>query len=187
MKQYVEAAVKNVTKYLKKRGEGLAAKAVTPMTSGYCPEIGITPDLGEEDAAYFHSLIGVLRWIVEFRRVHINVDASMLSSHLAMPREGHMQELLQVFAYLKKHMNTEMVYDPSEPEIDMNSFQRQDWRFSIYSSPGEDLTEALSPNIPKPLGHGFRIRCVVDADHAEESLTRWSRTRFIVMLNKAPI
>ena len=36
-KQYVEAAVKNVTEYLKKIGEGLAAKAVTLMTSGYRP------------------------------------------------------------------------------------------------------------------------------------------------------
>ena len=40
--------------YLKKKGEGLAAKTVTLMTSGYRPEIDITPELGEEDAAYFH-------------------------------------------------------------------------------------------------------------------------------------
>ena len=46
-KQYVEAAVRNVTDYLKKIGEGLAAKAVTPMNSGYCPEIDIKPELGE--------------------------------------------------------------------------------------------------------------------------------------------
>ena len=97
------------------------------MTGGYRPEIDITPELGEEDAAYFHSLIGVLRCIVELGRFDINVEASMLSSHLAMPREVHMQELLQVFTYLKKHMNTEMVFDPSKTEIDMNSFQRQDW------------------------------------------------------------
>ena len=95
------------------------------MTSDYRPVIDITPDLGEVDAAYFHSLIGVLRWIVEFGRVDINVEASMMSSHLAMPRGGHMQDLLHVFAYLKKHINTEMVFDPSDPEIDMNSFQRQ--------------------------------------------------------------
>ena len=85
------------------------------MASGYHPEIDITPELGEEDAAYFHYLIDVLRWVVELGRVDINVEASMLSSHLAMPREGHMQELLHVFTYLKKHMNTEMVFDPSEP------------------------------------------------------------------------
>ena len=75
----------------------------------------------------------------------------MLYSHLEMPREGHMQELLHVFTYLKKHMNTEMVFDPREPEIDMNSFQHQDWSYSIYSSPGEDLKEALPPNMTKPL------------------------------------
>ena len=111
----------------------------------------------------------------------------MLFSHLAMPREGHMQELINVLTYLKIHMNTEMLFDPSEPEIDMNSFQRQDWSYSIYSSPGEELKEALPPNTPKPLGHGFNISCFVDADHAGESLTCRSRTGFIVMLNNYPI
>ena len=113
--------------------------------------------------------------------------ASMLSSHLEIPREGHMQDLLHVFAYLKKHMNTEMVFDPSEPEIDMNYFQSQEWSYLIYSSPGEELKEALPPNTTKPLGHGFKIRCFVDADPARESLTRRSQTGFIVMLNNAPI
>ena len=84
-------------------------------------------------------------------------------------------------------MNTEMVFDPSEPEIDMNSFQRQDWSYLIYSLPGEDLKEAMTHNMPNPLGHGLNICCFVDADHAGESLTRRSRTGFIVMLNNAPI
>ena len=63
---------------LKKRGEGLAAKAVTPMTSWYRPEMDVTPELGSEDAAYYHSLIGVLRYMVELGRIDINVEASML-------------------------------------------------------------------------------------------------------------
>ena len=41
--------------------------------------------------------------------------------------------------------------------------------------------------MPPPLGNGFKLRCFVDADHAGESLTRRSRTGFIVMLNNAPI
>ena len=32
--QYIRDAVQNVVNYLKKRGEGLSAKDVTPMTSG---------------------------------------------------------------------------------------------------------------------------------------------------------
>ena len=33
-KKYVEESVQNVLNYLKKRGEGLAVRAVTPMTNG---------------------------------------------------------------------------------------------------------------------------------------------------------
>ena len=69
--------------------------------------------------------------------IGINVEVSMLSQHLVLPREVHIQELLHIFVYLKKHLNSEMVFDPSEPDIYMNSFQRQDWSYSIYSSPGE--------------------------------------------------
>ena len=43
--QYVREAVQNVINYLKNRGEGLAEKAVIPMTSGHRPEIDITPEL----------------------------------------------------------------------------------------------------------------------------------------------
>ena len=64
-------------KYFKKRGEGLAEKSVTPMKSGYRPEIDITLELESEYAAYYHSLIEVLSWIVELGRIDINVEASM--------------------------------------------------------------------------------------------------------------
>ena len=36
-KQYIEATVKNFLDYLKKKGEGLSAKALTPMNSGQRP------------------------------------------------------------------------------------------------------------------------------------------------------
>ena len=44
-------AIQNVLSYLKKRGEGLAAKASTPISSGFRSKIDITPKLGEEAAA----------------------------------------------------------------------------------------------------------------------------------------
>mmetsp|Transcript_11394 Transcript_11394/g.16562 ORF Transcript_11394/g.16562 Transcript_11394/m.16562 type:complete len:119 (+) Transcript_11394:1368-1724(+) len=118
------------------------------MSNGYCPDIDITMNLGKEDESYFHSLIGFLRWIIELGRVDISVEVSMLSSHLVLPREGHLQELIHIFGYLKNNMNTKMVFDPIEPEIDVNAFLRQDWSYSVYSSPGEELKEILPPNMP---------------------------------------
>ena len=89
--------------YLKKLGKVLDQKAPTPMTSGYCSKIDISPELGPEDAAYYHSLIGFLRCIVDLGRVDVNVEASMLSSHLVMPREGHLEELLHIFLSEEAH------------------------------------------------------------------------------------
>ena len=84
-------------------------------------------------------------------------------------------------------MNSEIVFDPTIPEIDMDIFHKQDWIFSIYSSPGHELKEELPPNMPEPLGLPFLMRVYVDADHAGEFVTRRSRTGYIVFLNSAPI
>ena len=42
-------------------------------------------------------------------------------------------------------------------------------------------------NAPAPRGIGFTMRAFVDSDHARDSITRRSRTGFIVFLNNAPI
>ena len=183
--QYVQAAVQNVEEYLQKKGEKLVAKAPTPLSSNYRPEIDISSELTGADASYFHSLIGILRWIVELGRADICVEVSMMSSHLALPRQGHMKELYHMFAYLKKHHNAEMVFDPTPCDFDESLFERKDW---TYSANGYDeLDEELPGNMPKSLGPGFTMRVYVDADHGGDLATRKSRTGFVIFLNKAPI
>ena len=98
----------------------------------------------------------------------------MLSSHLALPREGHLYQLFQVFGYLKKYHNTEMVYDPSDPVIDELAFAKKDWTSSEFGHLQEE--EELPPNAPQPYGQGFLISATVDVDHASDSVTRRSRT-----------
>jgi hypothetical protein len=58
--QYVQAAVPNVEDHLAKTGEKLPYKAPTPLSSRYCPGIDVSPELGDTDSSYFHSLVGVL-------------------------------------------------------------------------------------------------------------------------------
>jgi hypothetical protein len=83
----------------------VAYKAPNLLSTDYRPEIGVTPDLGEADALYYHNFIGVLRWIVELGRIDIDVEVSMMSSHFAPPREVHLEELYHIFVYLKAHLN----------------------------------------------------------------------------------
>ena len=55
----------NVEQYLKVKENKLIAKAPAPFQNNYSPEIDMIEELGDNYAAYYHSLIGVLRWIVE--------------------------------------------------------------------------------------------------------------------------
>ena len=49
------------------------------------------------------------------------------------------------------------------------------------------MERELHPRTPAPRGMGFMIVGKVDADHAGDTVTRRSRTGFIVHLNSAPI
>ena len=104
----------------------------------------------------------------------------MMSSHLALPREGHLEQLFHIFAYLKTHVNTEMVFDPSDPAIDESLFQEQDWSTSEFGH--VQGSEELPPNMKEARGFGFTINAKVDADHASDTVTRRSRTGFLVYL-----
>ena len=108
-----------------------------------------------------------------------------MSSHLALPREGHFEQVLQVFSYLKKFHNTELIYDPSDPVVDEGQFQRRDWASSEFGH--VDGQEELPERMPEPRGLGVTIRVKVDADHASDTVTRRSRTGFLVYLNCALI
>ena len=113
--KYIQEAVKNVEKYLDENFDGrkLLKKVNTPFANDYAPELDMTPELSPELANYYQSQIGVLRWIVELGRVDILTEVSLLSSHNAMPREGHLDALFRVFAFIKLKHNSRMVFDPS--------------------------------------------------------------------------
>ena len=84
--QYVHEEVKSVEEHLEKRGKKLMSKKPgTPIPTSYSPDLDITPELISTDAAYYQSLVGFLRWIVELGRVDICLEVSLISSHLELP------------------------------------------------------------------------------------------------------
>ena len=122
------------------------------MSNEYRPEIDISPELNATDAAYYQSLVGILRWMVELGRVNITTEVSMLSSCLALPREGHLKQLFRIFAYLKKQHNSEMVFDHNESAIDYAEFPKQDWKNTVYANERGELKEEVPMNLLTPLG-----------------------------------
>jgi hypothetical protein len=182
--KYVQAAVANVERHLAKRYDGrkLAKKANGPLPTNYRPEVDVSPELNADDANYYQQQIGILRWMVELGRIDINGEVSMLSSHVAMPREGHMEALFHMYAYLKIKHNSRMAFDPTYPDIDLDNFPDHDWT-EFYG----DVQEPMPPMMPEPRGKEVDLRIFVDSDHAGDAKLRRSRTSFYIFLNMAPI
>ena len=180
--KYVQHAVANVEKHLSKSNRSLPKRARGPWPVGYDAEMDDTPELNADDATYYQTQIGVLRWCVELTRVDIITEVSVLASHLALPREGHLEAVHHIFAYLKAKHNARLVLDPTYPTIDLTNFRKEDWK-DFYG----DVEEPIPIDMPTPCGKGVDIRLYVDADLAGDTRTRRSRTGYLVFLNSALI
>ena len=92
-----------------------------------------------------------------------------------------------MFAYLKSHANSEIVFDPSRVELNKDLFPKKYLGYSIYAQAASDSQEELPPDTPKPRGKGTDMRVYVDCDHAGDTVTRISRTGYVILLNGATI
>ena len=102
--KYVLEAVTNTEQCMK---EALKINAFPktrsgPWPTGYVPEQDNAPELDPKQANYCQSMVGVLHLMVELGRVNVITETSVLASHMALPREGHLDAALHVFGYLKK-------------------------------------------------------------------------------------
>ena len=75
----------------------------------------------------YMSLIGILRWAVELGRIDIITETANLSSHMALPRKGHMEAVYSIFSYLAKHQNSRIVFDDRRIECKEEDFSTVEW------------------------------------------------------------
>ena len=144
------------------------------MSSSYRPEEDVSAEPEGTDHTYFQELIGILRWAIELGRIDIMIEVSMLSTHLAMPRSGHLEQAIHIFAYLKVNPKKTLALDPQHPVYDENQFSPvADWH-DFY----RDAKEQIPDDSPPSRGRMVSMHCFVDADHASNRVTRRSQTAF---------
>ena len=181
--KYIQEAVKHAEEFLEREGKPKLKKKVTsPFPANYYAELDTTDVLDAEGMATYHSQIGILRWMVELGRIDIITEVSTLASFSAMPREGHLEAIWHIYAYLKAKHNSTMIYDPTYPNHNEDAFKQVQWK-EFYG----EISEAIPPNAPEPRGKDVDITLYVDASHADDRLHRRSRTGYILFLNMAPV
>ena len=143
--------MRNVEEKLQKEGKKLPGKARTPMSSkrNCSPELDVSDELDDEDTNCHQELVGILRWAVELGRVDILHEVALLSQFQASPREGHMEEMLHIFAFLKQKPKMQLTFshEPATlPEVDFKT-DNEDLKDHCHNA-----QEELLPDMPEPRG-----------------------------------
>lgn len=124
----------------------------------------------------------MLRWLCELGLIDIMTSVSMMSRYLVQARRGHLEQVFHIFAYLKEHERSTMVFDDTVPDLCGSNFVKCDW-LEFYP----EAREAMPSDAPEPLGKSVVVSCFVDADHAGCRVTRRSHTEVLIFVNRAPI
>jgi hypothetical protein len=183
---YVKNMLNTVKALLQDKGRELRTtqrRGRTPLPANYKPELDVTRELDTAEISEYLQLIGMLRWAVELGRIDIALETALMSQYSASPREGHMEALYCIFAYLTLVPTGQIVFDPRTPHLDESCFQQNvDWK-PFYGA----VKEELPLDMPTPLGMPVMISCFVDANHAGNTVTRRSQTGIIIFIQNAPI
>jgi hypothetical protein len=154
------------------------------MKSTYRLKINTSAELRIDRIRHFQELIGILRWACQLGCIDIATEVSLLSSHLASPQAGHLQqEVYHIFGYLKLKPKKTLAFDPHHPNIDENHFVKCDWH-DFY----QGAKESIPGDAPEPRGNVVSTHCFVDADHASNLITgRLQSGILLFVINRAPI
>ena len=119
---------------------------------------------------------------MEIGRIDILIEVSLMSNHLALPQEGHLEQVLYIIGYHKIHTKMSLMFDYSHPRIISELFKEYDW-FYFYI----DAEEGIIINITEARGHKVSIYIFVHTDLEGEKYTRKSKTGVLILTNKAAI
>ena len=61
-----------------------------------------------------------LRWAAEISRVDILLETTLMSQQLALPREGHLEQVLHIIGYLKQHPKCRLLLDCKPTRVNEN-------------------------------------------------------------------
>ena len=102
------------------------SKCYTPIANGNHPETGITYELKGERVQDYQELIGTPRWSVKIGQVNILFEISLLSKYLITPRQGHLDQVIHIFGYIKIYKILRLLFYCGDPRHTDSRFKEYD-------------------------------------------------------------
>ncbi len=101
----------------------------------------------------------------------------MLSSHIALLHQEHLEAAPQVMLYLLLQHNLHLCMDPTYWTIDGTQFPMFEWS-DFYG----EVKEPIPPNLRDTIGKLVDLHMFVNSDHAGDQNTHQSHSGFPIYL-----
>ena len=124
--KYVNSTVKTVEEAIVSRKIKCVTKAKNPYPSEYHPELDESPEYNDSDIRFCHEMVEMLRWAVEFGRVDIFLEVSLISSYMTCPRIIHMKILIHISAFLNSKPKLTITFNLHHLLIEKSRFVKYD-------------------------------------------------------------
>ena len=72
---------------------------------GYDPELDTSPELDPDAVSYYLIVISILRWMIKLGMIDRITEVLLLSSHVALPREGHLDATMHDMSHVCQRYN----------------------------------------------------------------------------------
>ena len=148
-----------------------------PLEKNDYPELDTTDILEGQQVNHYLTMVGQLQWLITLGRFDIQAQVISISRLRAQPRQGHLERLQRIYAYVIGTKDYATRFRITEPE------QNFDWAHTVYGH----FPEIIPNDIPDSLGSTVTTATTVDANLNHCLATGRSLTGCLHFVNHTPI
>ena len=147
------------------------------------PELDTSEILEGHEVNHYLTMVGQLQWLKTLGRFDIQAQVITMSRFQAQPRQGHLERLKRIYAYVIRTKDYATRFRTTEPDYSYLPDQNFDWAHTIYGH----VQEIIPDDIPDPLGKSKTTNTAVDANLNHCLATGRSVTGCLHFVNHTPI
>jgi hypothetical protein len=103
------------------------------------PAMDTSPECNEADIAKYQSLIGAMQWAASLCHFDIHCAIMTMGRFRTVPREGHLDRLKHVMAYLRTMPDGAIKFRTEQPDYSEIIEMDIDWTFLVDGKCQEDI------------------------------------------------
>ena len=118
----------------------------TPLEKNDHPELETSDILEGQQVNHYLTMVGQLQWLITLRRFDIQAQVISMSRFRAQPRQGHLERLKRIYAYVTRTKDYATSFRTTEPDHSYLPDQNFDWAHTVYGH----VQEIIPNDIPDP-------------------------------------